>query len=570
MKFTCDSCNAQYMISDEKVAPNGVKVRCKKCGNVVVVRRPAEIQPAPDPSPAPPQGGLDDELGHAFDNAFGDAEKPAAPEPAPELGSTQLMNEADPAKIAERGQDAAPAANEWYVAIGEAQVGPLPLPEVKRKWEAGDVGPDSLVWRPGMADWLPLSSVPDLATYLSPVPQAPARRPIEAARADVVPARPAPTPVAKPEATWTPMGASALAALASEEIAARSAPEPAAVKPASGGARSIVDGLPDSDGVDPTGSLPLSIKGLEPSMERKIEPRSSVARGAQQIRQKRSATRAIVGLLVTLLLVAGAGATAFYFYVERKFEPQPAVAASPSQPAAAAPAQAAAAAPSASPAPPTLAVAQAQPPVAAEAKPEQKPEAKAEPPPSQVEKEPVRRGDARRAKAEAAAAAAAARKEHAVARAEPAPPPPSPEPKPAAAPKKKDSLLDFDSQGDSALDEALGGGKPSSARSVYVPPKPGGDLPEKLSPSQINEAVLTRVDSLRKCVSEQKDRDPSASGTLKMRWIIQADGGVRDVKCISSEFATTPFAHCIVSVVKSIRFPRSGTKGQEVTFPFSF
>ena len=76
MKFTCDSCGSAYMIPDDKVGPAGVKVRCKKCGNVVTVRRP-EAAPAPAPEPAPPpaaeqpQGGLDDELGAAFDHAFG-------------------------------------------------------------------------------------------------------------------------------------------------------------------------------------------------------------------------------------------------------------------------------------------------------------------------------------------------------------------------------------------------------------------------------------------------------------------------------------------------------------------
>ena len=57
MRFTCDSCGAQYMISDEKVGPNGVKVRCKKCGNIVAVKRaPAvvpEVAPAPPPEPPP-------------------------------------------------------------------------------------------------------------------------------------------------------------------------------------------------------------------------------------------------------------------------------------------------------------------------------------------------------------------------------------------------------------------------------------------------------------------------------------------------------------------------------------
>jgi hypothetical protein len=78
------------------------------------------------------------------------------------------------------------------------------------------------------------------------------------------------------------------------------------------------------------------------------------------------------------------------------------------------------------------------------------------------------------------------------------------------------------------------------------------------------------VDALRRCVSEQKARDPDATGTLKMRWLILGDGAVRDVKCLSPEYASGPFASCIAGVVRSIRFPRSATKGQEVTFPFTF
>ena len=79
-----------------------------------------------------------------------------------------------------------------------------------------------------------------------------------------------------------------------------------------------------------------------------------------------------------------------------------------------------------------------------------------------------------------------------------------------------------------------------------------------------------RIDSLRRCVSEQKAREPDATGTLKMRWIIQGDGSVRDVKCLTSEYAQGAFAQCIAGVVKTIRFPRSSTAGQEVTFPFNF
>ena len=39
MRFVCESCRAQYMINDEKVGPKGVKVRCRKCGYVILVKR---------------------------------------------------------------------------------------------------------------------------------------------------------------------------------------------------------------------------------------------------------------------------------------------------------------------------------------------------------------------------------------------------------------------------------------------------------------------------------------------------------------------------------------------------
>ncbi|HSN92624.1 MAG TPA: GYF domain-containing protein, partial [Anaeromyxobacteraceae bacterium] len=315
MKFTCDSCGAQYMISDDKVGPNGVKVRCKKCQHVVLVRRAAEPA-APAPSAPATEGGLDAELGQAFDSMLGGPPAPAEPPaPAPDLQSTQIMSEEDAAKIASARAPASPsgaAASDWYVAIGEAQVGPLPLAEVKRKWETGEVGPDSLVWKPGMGDWEPLSAVSDLAAALAPVPRAQKARP-EPAR-EPAPARAA-APAAPPEEpSWKPTGASALAALASEEMSAR-APEarPAPARPAGGGARSLVEqmNLPDAGGVDPTGAIPLTIKGLEPTPEASRR-RTAVARGAAQVRHRRSAVRWFATFAV-LVLVAGGGAAAWAF-----------------------------------------------------------------------------------------------------------------------------------------------------------------------------------------------------------------------------------------------------------------
>jgi predicted Zn finger-like uncharacterized protein len=52
MKFECDSCGANYMIADEKVGKRGVKVKCKRCSHVIIVRPEAAAaeEDLPDPS----------------------------------------------------------------------------------------------------------------------------------------------------------------------------------------------------------------------------------------------------------------------------------------------------------------------------------------------------------------------------------------------------------------------------------------------------------------------------------------------------------------------------------------
>ncbi|MBK9518007.1 MAG: zinc-ribbon domain-containing protein [Anaeromyxobacter sp.] len=580
MKFTCDSCGSAYMIPDDKVGPAGVKVRCKKCGNVVTVRR-AEAPPvvAPPPVAPPPEvegspgPGLDDELGAAFDHAFGDP----APAPAPQPPAAEPAPAPAPPVT---------AATEWFVGIGDAQVGPLPVAEVKRRWEAGELGPDSLVWRAGMADWAPLTGVPELAAAVSPLPQPEPERlptlppvvaPVVAAApvaprvasAAHQPARaltpPAGVPAAPaPEVEWKPAGASALASLASEELAARdAATAPAAPRPSPG--RSLVDELPDTGGVDPTGLLPLPIKGMEVTDERAVR-RTSVARGAEAMRQQRSGRTALLAGVGLAVVVAGAGAT--WWFTAGGGAPQPPPAPPPAPPAVVqvqppappipapspvepAPAGGQAAAGAAAPAPEAGAPAAA--PALAAAPPAAAPEpvARAAAAPKAAPR-PVRPPPAK-----APAPRVAARAEA---------PPAQPATKPAA--KKKDSVLDFDQGAEDDLAAALGG----SGRTVYVPPKTGGAaVPERLSDAQITESVRLHVDALRRCAAEQQAREPGVKGTLKMAWTIQPDGVPKEVRCLTPDLAQSPFAGCITGVVRGIRFPRIGdARGQPVTFPFGF
>lgn len=558
MKFACDSCGSQYMISDDKVGPNGVKVRCKKCSNVVSVKRapaaareaspaaaaPAAAAPAPAGEPS-----LEHELGHAFDSAFGagPAAGAEAPRPAAEgEGST-----------AELGQD-------WYVAIDDNQVGPIPPTGVKARWESGEIGPDTLAWRPGMADWVPLSTIALMAQYLAPVPRGGAKAPARAISAAAAPAASAPraepvrsaptvntavpSAAASPgpaangqlgaQGAWKPSAGSALAALASEELSSLE-------KPAKGGqpestvkSGSLVDRmqLPDG-GVDPTNLLPLPIKGLDQTTEARLERRSSGGVGGErtEIRQlKRSAMRSVLAVGIAMLVLFGVAVAAIAYFMR----PSPVlVAQAPVAPP-----------PAAAPTPPPAAAASApaparEPPARTSSRSRRR-EA-AEPPPH-----PARRAAPRRTAA--------------------AEPPPAPTPAEQPAPRRKpagDPLLDVG--GDDELEKELGAGK-NAKRSVYVPPAIGSDLPDSVSQSQIQEAVAGQRNALFRCIEQQRSADPDAHGTLRMRWVITGDGSVREVRALSDEFARQPVAPCITGVVKGIRFPRSRTSGQEVVFPFKF
>lgn len=53
-------------------------------------------------------------------------------------------------------------ADEWFYARKGERFGPVPLAKVKALAEEGWLGPDDLVWRPGMADWRPARAVPGL------------------------------------------------------------------------------------------------------------------------------------------------------------------------------------------------------------------------------------------------------------------------------------------------------------------------------------------------------------------------------------------------------------------------
>lgn len=87
----------------------------------------------------------------------------------------------------------------WYYAKNGAQQGPVALEDLKSHIAMGELAPTDLAWREGMADWLPVSSIPELKSEVAavrhepepePEPGMPAQFPAPAASAPAEPYRP--------------------------------------------------------------------------------------------------------------------------------------------------------------------------------------------------------------------------------------------------------------------------------------------------------------------------------------------------------------------------------------------
>ncbi len=261
MRFACDGCNAKYMISDDKVGPGGVKVRCKKCGHVILVRRPE-------------------------------------PEPEGVAGAGEGLGV------------------EWWVAIADQPVGPVTIEVVQHHWDAGEIGPESLVWCAGLTEWSPLSSVPELHAYLMGSVPPPPPEPFGAPAAELeAPSRRDPEPEAEPE--WRPGAASALAALEDPDMHATGGYEPTTsspLEPAAAAQEPLAAAAPvhARDGVgigqDPTGVSRCPSRGWS-GPERSASPTPPGPQGQRArrpISARRPESRSLTVVLVVALAVVAA------------------------------------------------------------------------------------------------------------------------------------------------------------------------------------------------------------------------------------------------------------------------
>lgn len=100
MKIVCDECGAKYRISEDKVEGRVFKFKCNQCQTVITV-----------------------------DNSGGES--------------------VDDQAI-------------WYIAIDDEQVGPITVSEIAAYISAGQFHSSGYVWKDGLPDWAPMSSIDEL------------------------------------------------------------------------------------------------------------------------------------------------------------------------------------------------------------------------------------------------------------------------------------------------------------------------------------------------------------------------------------------------------------------------
>ncbi len=126
MKFRCEHCGTKYSLDEETIRGRVLKIRCRQCKGVMVVRDPERS-----------------------------------------IGALDSMSAEDlRSALSKSGEVPAGDAQEWFLAKDGERQGPMNTLEIKERLERSEFGPKDHAWRSGMSGWLPLRDVPELATLL--------------------------------------------------------------------------------------------------------------------------------------------------------------------------------------------------------------------------------------------------------------------------------------------------------------------------------------------------------------------------------------------------------------------
>ena len=204
MKFSCERCQTRYSISDEKVRGKVLKIRCKTCGNIVVVRESTGVMQAAEAQAAVGTGSAV-------------AASTSGSSPGPAISSSSPLQ--PPRSQAGTQPSSSPGPHiDWYVAIKGKQHGPAQRDEIARLFREGRISERTYLWHEGLTAWTRLQNVPEFAFLLAEAQRRPPPPPpveegaeivnFEAARAQrQQQAQQQPQPQAQPQQPQTHAGA---------------------------------------------------------------------------------------------------------------------------------------------------------------------------------------------------------------------------------------------------------------------------------------------------------------------------------------------------------------------------
>jgi len=110
---------------------------------------------------------------------------------------------------------------------------------------------------------------------------------------------------------------------------------------------------------------------------------------------------------------------------------------------------------------------------------------------------------------------------------------------------------------------------PSPASSSATPPAdptaPQGDdpwmAPHQMTPKDVLHAVRPVQGKAQACFRAGAKRDPSASGEVKIRFVITNDGAVRVWRDDGSSMSEEGVIQCVGELIKSLKFPKQKSPG---------
>ncbi len=156
MKFGCEMCHTKYSIADERVRGRVLKIRCKTCQHVMVVREEPMVAVPAQPS-TPPIATTRSGIDQAIADSFGD----------PEAGVERTMISKAPAamfaheSVRAKAPPKAGGHDGWFLAFDGEQEGPLSLPAARDR-VTQESGREAYAWRAGFSSWLLAEEVPEL------------------------------------------------------------------------------------------------------------------------------------------------------------------------------------------------------------------------------------------------------------------------------------------------------------------------------------------------------------------------------------------------------------------------